>query len=133
MEGSGTDASELEKLKATLAATGSDYVLLSALPETKIKARFIGQFDGREVVWDAAIYTLVRHQQECGRVPTATNFSLRGLMLIEPASPHTYRLDVALNVPLIDEPVIKKTIVMVRNYRRLRIGLHTWGMRASHP
>lgn len=117
----------LEQLRATLAETDSDYVLLSPLPDTATHAQFIGRFEGREVLWDMQLYTLARHEQERGRVPTAPNFSLRGLMIIEPESLDTYRLEVALNVLVIDETVVRKTIVMMRNYRQLRLGLRTWG------
>lgn len=121
------NASRLEQLRATLTETSSDYVLLSPLPDTAAHAQFIGRFEGREVLWDMRLYTLARREQERGRVPTAPNFSLRGLMIIEPESADAYRLEVALNVLVIDEPVVRKTIVMMRNYRQLRLGLRTWG------
>ena len=60
-------------------------------------------------------------------MPTAPDFSLRGLMIIEPESAEACRLEVALRVPAIDETVVRKAIVMMRNYRQLRIGLRTWG------
>jgi len=119
--------SHLEQLRSALATAGADYVLLSPLPDTVGHARFLGGFEGRDVVWDMRIYTLARYLQERGKVPTAPNFTLRGLMIIEPESADTCRLEVALAVPMIDEPAIKKTIVMMRNYRRLRPGLRTWG------
>ncbi len=115
------------QLRAALAAHGGDYVLLTPLPDTLAHARFIGRFQGREVVWNMRLYTLARHEQERGRVPTAPGFALRGLMIIEPETDDTCRLEVALNVALIDEPVIRKTIIMMRNYRQLRVGLRTWG------
>lgn len=123
----GDEANRLEQLRAVLAASDSDYVLLSPLPDTAARAQFIGPFQGREVLWDMQLYTLGRHEQERGRVPTAPNFSLRGLMIIEPDTADVYRLEVALNVPVIDETVVRKTIVMMRNYRALRLGLRTWG------
>lgn len=118
---------EVDQLRAALAAHGGDHVLLTPLPDTLAHARFIGRFQGREVVWNMRLYTLARHEQERGRVPTAPGFALRGLMIIELESEHAYRLEVALKLPLIDEPAIKKTIVMMRNYRQLRLGLRTWG------
>jgi hypothetical protein len=119
--------SELDSLRAELAAHGGDYVLLSVLPDTHAHVRFIGRFEQREVVWDMDLYALARHEQQRGRVPTAPDFRLRGLMIIEPLSKHVYHLEVALDLPVIDEPAIKKTIVMMRNYRRLHLGLRTWG------
>lgn len=118
---------QVEQLRAALATHGGDYVLLSPLPDTLAHAQFIGRFQGREVVWNMLLYTLARREQERGRVPTAPGFALRGLMIIEPESEQAYRLEVALKLPLIDEPAIKKTMVMMRNYRQLRLGLRTWG------
>lgn len=117
----------LEQLRTALAASNSDYVLLSRVPDSVVHAQFIGRFEGREVLWDMQLYTLARHEQERGRVPTAPDFSLRGLMIIEPESAEACRLEVALRVPAIDETVVRKAIVMMRNYRQLRIGLRTWG------
>lgn len=117
----------LEQLRAELAASNGDYVLLSPVPDSVVHAQFIGRFEGCEVLWDMRLYTLARHEQERGRVPTAPNFSLRGLMIIEPESVDVCRLEVALRVPAIDETVVRKAIVMMRNYRQLRVGLRTWG------
>lgn len=117
-------ANELEQLRAALAFNGADYALLSDLPDTMARARFIGRFEGREVVWDMQLYTLPRYQQERGKI---ADIALRGLMHIAPSSEHVYQLEVALNVPMIDESTLKKTMVMMRNYRQLHLGLHTWG------
>ena len=118
---------EVEQLRADLSSHDSDYVLLSSLPDSVAHVRFLGRFEGREVVWDMHLYTLARHEQDRGRVPIAPDFQLRGLMIIEPQAGETCHLEVALKVPVIDEPVIRKTIVMMRNYRRLKPGLRTWG------
>ena len=116
-------ANELEQLRAALRARDADYALLSSLPDTLAHARFIGRFENREVVWDMQLYTLPRYEQERGK---AADAALRGLMYIAPSSAHVYHLEVALNVPMIDEPTLKKTIVMMRNYRQLHLGLRTW-------
>ncbi len=115
---------ELEQLRSALAERGADYALLSPLPDTLAHARFIGRFEMREVVWDMQLFTLARYEQARGKVAEA---ALHGLMQITPISEHVYHLEVALNVPLLDEPVLRKTIVMMRNYKQLRLGLRTWG------
>lgn len=43
----------------------------------------------------------------------------------------TRALVVALEVPVIDMPTVRKALIMVRNYRRLRPGRHTWGEAGS--
>ncbi len=118
-----TQLNDLEQMRAALAANGSDFVLFSNLPDTLAHACFIGRFEGCEVVWDMQLYTLARYEQERGKVSVT---ALRGLMQIAPFSENAYRLEVALNVPLIDEPTLKKTIVMMRNYQQLHLGLRTW-------
>lgn len=117
------DTNELEQLRSALAQRDADYALLSPLPDTLAHARFIGRFEGGEVLWDMRLFTLARYEQERGKV---TEAALRGLMQIAPVSEHVYQLEVALNVPLIDESVLRKTIVMMRNYRQLHLGLRTW-------
>ena len=117
----------LEQLRATLAADGRDFLLLSALPDSAAHARFIGRFEGYEVVWDMRLYTLAAYAQARGALPTAPDVPLRGLMHIEASGAGVYRLEVALDVPVIDEPVLHKTLIMMRNYRQLQLGLRTWG------
>lgn len=116
-------APNLEQVRAALTAEGADFVLLSPLPDSRVHARFIGRFENREVLWDMQLYTLARYRQEQGDVPDA---ALRGLMHIAPGSEQAHTLEVALNVPSIDEPTLKKTIVMMRNYKQLHLGLRTW-------
>lgn len=119
-------ANQVEQLRAALAAKGEDFALLSGLPDTWAHVQFIGRFEGREVAWDMRLYTLARYQQERDDLPAASAASLRGLMHIELVSESLCQLEVALKVAAIDASTILKTIVMMRNYRRLRVGLRTW-------
>ena len=116
----------LEQVRATLSEHGMDFLLLSPLPDTYAKIRFIGRFDGHEVVWNTRLYTLERDAQEPGAARGEIKLGQRGLMRIAPGTEHMFQLEVALNVSLIDEPTIKKTIMMMRNYRKLSLGLRTW-------
>jgi len=115
---------ELELLRATLAASSMNFALLSSLSDSWVHARFIGSFEKRDVVWDMQLFTFARYEQERDKV---LDTALRGLMQIAPSCEHVYQLEVALNVPLIDEPTLKKVIVMMRNYKQLQLGLRTWG------
>lgn len=120
-------ANSLDQVRAVLSEQGIDYLLLSALPASCAHVQFIGRFDGQEVLWNMHLCTLERYTQVQGVLPVAFNANLRGLMNIAPGMKHEYQLEVALNVPMIEEPTIQKTILMLRNYRKLRLGLHTWG------
>ena len=119
--------SDLDRLQVELASRGSEYLLLSPLPDSVADVRFIGRFDGRDVVWEMRLYTLDRYAIERGNAPAAPDVRPRGLMVIEPLAGQTMRVEVALRLPEIGEPAVRKTIVMLRNYRRLRPGLRTWG------
>ena len=121
----------IEAITSRLGVADSDYLCLSALPDSAVHVQFLGRFQDRPVIWDATIYTLVRYHQE--RSPasasSAPDFFARFFMEITPATDDTYRIEVGLYLPFIDEPTIKKTIVMIRNYKRLKFGRHEWGDR----
>ena len=98
----------LEQCRAALTEKCTDFLLLSPLPDTFAKAKFIGRFDGREVVWNMHLYTLQRYTQERGVGTQEVKPTLRGLMNIVPETEHGYPLEVALAVPMIDASTIKK-------------------------
>ena len=104
---------------ARLAESGSDYLCATALPNDTVQVRFIGQFQQRAVVWDATICTLSHCYPD---TPSAMPF-----MEITVGDEGLCQIKVGLNLPHIDEPTIKKTIIMVRNYKRLKPGRHEWG------
>lgn len=116
-------------LAALLADSCKDYLCVSPLPASVVHLRFLGRFQDRPVVWDATIHALGLPHEDRGtqnaaalRIPTARSF-----IDIAPAGGETFRLTVGLNLDLIDEPVIRKTIIMIRNYKRLRLGRMEWG------
>ena len=112
-----------------LAESGSAYLCTTALPDTIARVRFLGRFQDRAVVWDATIYTLSRYYQtfDAERAASERISSARSFFEIAPAVDGGYPLLMALNLPVIDVPTIKKTIVMIRNYKRLRMGKVEWG------
>lgn len=100
------EKSPIEALASRLGAAGSDYLCLSELPGSAVRVQFLGRFQDRPVIWDAAITTLVRYHQERNpaHASSAAAFSARLFMEITPATDDTYRIEVGLNLPLIDEP-----------------------------
>ena len=77
---------QLAQLHSTLAASGAEFIRLSPLPKDIVHARFVGCFEGCEVVWDMQLYTLLRYRQEWAGRASESKISLRGLMKIEPVS-----------------------------------------------
>lgn len=110
----------VERFRSELAATGADYLCESdlagaSLGGPQLRVRFIGRFEQAEVVWDAHLLAL-------GQAADSAQF-------IEIATP-TARgrpIRIGLAVARIDRPTLLKTIIMVRNYKRLRLGRHEFG------
>jgi hypothetical protein len=117
-----------ESLAALLAQSGTDYLCLSTLPDSVVRVRFLGRFQDRPVAWEATIYTLQRYHEEQGAHSTAAARipSGRPFIDIAPSTDGSIQLTVGLNLEVIDAPAIKKTIIMVRNYKRLRVGRMEW-------
>ena len=111
-EGSTENAVEspLARFKAE-AAAGADYHCLTALGGRAVRLRFIGRFCGREVVWDAELLAL-------GADAPAQ------FIEIGAPGPQGVALRVGLRRESIDRPTLLKTLIMVRNYKRLRRGRH---------
>lgn len=107
----------------------ADYACLSVLPASKVRVRFVGRFQGEEQLWEMTLYTLACYYAEHSATAPATarRMRARSFIDIQAASNGGYRVDVALAVPIIDAPTVKKTVTMMRNYRRLRVGRHEWG------
>ena len=105
---------QLADFKAELAASGADYQCLTPLDARAVRLRFIGRFRGQEVVWDAELLALGED--------AAAQF-----IEIGAPGPQGVALHVGLRRDRIDRPTLLKTLIMVRNYKRLRPGRHLFG------
>lgn len=95
---------------------GADYLCDSLLDAPVLRVRFIGRFEQQDVVWDAELIALAAS-------------GVAGAQFIEIGAP-TVRgvpIRIGLSVAAIDRPTLLKTLVMVRNYKRLRHGRHEFG------
>jgi hypothetical protein len=101
-------ADSVADLRRRLAPQGEEFEWVSRPGEGAAEVRFIGPFEGREIVWQARIE----------RSPGAQFIDVG-----EPAG-DTCPVRVGLRVAAIDAPAILKTIVMLRRYKRLRRGRH---------
>jgi hypothetical protein len=106
--------STLEAFRTELVAAGADYVCSTPLGGQIARVRFIGSFQQRDVVWDAEIVALGTEE--------ATQF-----IDIGAAGPQGLAIRIGLKLERIDLPALLKTLIMVRNYRRLRSGRHAFG------
>jgi len=98
----------------------SEAELLGPLGESTLKLRFHGPFEGRRVTWDATFCTLTACN--LAHPPPQQNF-------IEIGEEHAQgmSLTVGLNVTAIDAPTVRKTMMMIRQYKRLARGRHEFG------
>lgn len=104
---------------------GIRYTLLEALRPDRARFTFTGPFQGVDVQWDA---TLLRLQdQHAPRDVSRTPY-----IEIGATTPEGRSLIVALPIPVVDEPAILRTIIMVRQYKRLRAGRHEFGEAAAN-
>ena len=118
---SGVDA--VTALASLLA--GRDYVCNCQLPADVASVRFLGPFRGRQVAWNMTLCALQGARGE----PRSTlpGGSCRSFMEIAAAPDGAFALTVGLDLAVIDEPTVRKTLIMVRNFKRLAIGRHEWG------
>lgn len=105
---------------------GRLYESLSPIPAAAVQIRFTGPFEQKSVIWQAQIATLAYYSKECA---TADDSPVILKPFIDVGENNdTYRLiRIGLNVPIIDEATIRKTIIMIRQYRLLRKGRYDYG------
>jgi hypothetical protein len=104
---------------------GIHYCLLAPLDPGQARFTFTGKFQHQESVWDATLFTLAHFYRE-HRLPIPPN-TCSAFLVIGSETRHGRALRVVLDIPLIDEPVILRTIIMIRNYKRLQSGRHEFG------
>lgn len=91
---------------------GIRYTLLEPLRPERARFSFSGPFENREIRWDATLVapTSGHSYMEIGAETTGG----RGVL-------------VGLAIPAIDAAVVLRTIIMIRQYKRLRPGRHEFG------
>jgi hypothetical protein len=78
-----------------------------------LRLRFQGSFEARLVTWDATLQAL--------DTAGACNF-----IEVGEDGPGGTRLTIGLRVASIDEATVRKAVIMIRQYKRLRRGRHEW-------
>jgi hypothetical protein len=109
-----------------LADNGRSYEPGSAVPADCVQFRFIGTFEQKTVIWDAQLATLAYYSRTSP--PVTTNAAgLRAFIEVGAAGPRGQQLRIGLNVAIIDEATIRKTMIMIRQYKLLQRGRHDYG------
>ena len=117
---------DVQCFSACLARSGLSWLVIEHTNEYA-ELRFIGPFEGGEVVWHCTFVTLQaelnRLAQESPRAPD----SLRNFIEIGEPNTSGVPIRVGLALSCIDPPAIEKMIHMVRLYKHLRRGRHEYG------
>lgn len=105
---------------------GLDFLVLEETA-AQARVRFIGLFQGDEVVWDCRFVTLDEARQRFAEDPDPAARPPRNFIDIGPPGATGVPIRVGLDIERIDKPAILKMIVMIRNYKRLKRGRHEFG------
>jgi hypothetical protein len=116
----------------------ADYKLLGPLEPERVRMRFTGRFQGRPVVWDATLATLgqvYRERLAADGLPPGTAMELRPFIHIAaaPQGDAPCPIHIGLAVERLDRPTLLKTVIMIRQYKRLAVGRHEFGEPRAFP
>lgn len=107
------------------------YALLEPLTPMRARFRFRGPFQGREVGWDTTFITLAHYHAL--QAPSAAVVTRRPFIEIAATDTDPRPILIGLDIPHIDEAAVLRAIVMIRQYRRLRVGRHEFGLAREFP
>ena len=96
--------------------SNDNYELVEPASANRARIRFRGRFQGQDITWDATVIALDAY----------THRHTSSAQFIEIGQPRGTRvpITIGLRIAIIDEPTLIKTVVMVRNYKRLHEGRH---------
>ena len=103
--------------------------VMSTLRE-KTQEQFF-HFQNQDIVWDTTLVTLAHYRTM--QPESAQTSACSAFMEIGDETACGRAIRVALEIPRIDEPVILRTIIMIRQYKGLRPGRHVFGEPRPFP
>jgi hypothetical protein len=121
---SDTETVSMEGFLSALAESGEDYLLVSQSDSATAHIRFPGTFENAPVIWDATVRALQCRNGENEAIDAPQR---RQYIDIAPQGFPMRSIAIGLNVAAIDPPVLLKTAIMIRKYKRLRVGRHEFG------
>ncbi len=101
------------------------YEALEPLGGQTSLVRFTGSMQGKSIVWTVRLITLAHHYQSLPSAERQTG--VRQFIAAEPVANGVGSATIALNLPCIDEPAVLKTMIMLRQWKRLGPGRHEYG------
>ncbi len=116
------DSAMLADFRRMLGQHGRDFVYTAAAQPDCATIRFLGRFRNAEVIWDATIMTLAHYHRSHGKQASHDRDSQ--FIEIDECAGVVRPIRIGLQLDHIDEPAIQKTIIVIRNYKRLHTGRH---------
>ena len=104
------------------------YKIINRESDQSVRLEFTGVFEGKEIVWHASIkslYACLLEQQASAKSCMGVA-KLHQFIDIKYCN-NAYQVEIGLNLNQIDEPAIKRAIIMMRKYKRLHLGRHEYG------
>lgn len=120
---------QIDAFKARLQKLGADYVCNISLPASLASVSFLGPFQGQTVLWNMTLATLKQFRAIKSKQLPESKSELFDRPFIEITQEYEgiFALSVGFDLDVIDVPVIRKSIIMMRNYKRLSIGRIEFG------
>jgi len=111
---------------------GLDYELIERTSDSCVLIKFAGGFNGQQIIWHAKIRTLGDYFENSVRRDLLSQQEVKIKQFIEVnKKAYGYKVDIILNLKIIDEASIMRAIIMIRKYKRLHIGRHEYGEAVS--
>jgi hypothetical protein len=110
---------------------GIRYNLLAPPESSQARFAFTGRLQNQEIIWDTTLVTLAHYHAE--QPESAQPMERTAFLEIGGETAHGRAIRVALDIPMIDEAAILRTIIMIRNYKRLHPGRHEFGVPRVFP
>jgi hypothetical protein len=114
-----------EQFDLACQAQGKSYEMLTWHAHQYAHFRFTGEFAEKSLIWDAHLYTLAYYFNTV--VESSQPHRARQFIDVGELTPSGRCIHIGLNLPEIDEPAIIKTMIMVRQYKRLASGRYEYG------
>ena len=99
------------------------YTLIKQLNSEHAHFHFEGLFNNKKVNWDTQLLTLSEYIKQ----KKLKNTALKQFIEIESSQSESVKITIVLNVTKINTPTIKKTMIMIKQYKNLMVGRHEFG------
>ena len=109
-----------------LTSMETDFTPLQPFDEHYQHVRFTGNFCAEELIWDAHVYTLNYYLRKVKKLATS-RLNCRAFLEVGEINEHGRKIEIGLHLPYLDVPSLKKTMIMVRQYKRLVLGRYEYG------